>query len=143
MIRKTASAHWTGTIKDGQGHISTQSGALSDQPYGFNTRFEDAPGTNPEELIGAAHAGCFTMALSKILQEQAGVVADELSTEATVKMEKDGDGFTITGVDLHLKAKIPGVDEEAFFEAAKTAKENCPVSRLLAAADITLDAELV
>lgn len=142
MIRKTASARWTGTIKEGQGHISTQSGALSDQPYGFNTRFEDAPGTNPEELIGAAHAGCFTMALSKVLEE-AGMIAEELSTKATVKMEKDEAGFTITAVDLHLTARIPGADEEAFFAAAKTAKETCPVSRLLAAAEITLDAELV
>ncbi|WP_010141234.1 OsmC family peroxiredoxin [Oceanicola sp. S124] len=142
MIRKTASARWTGTIKDGSGHISTQSGALSDQPYGFNTRFEDAPGTNPEELIGAAHAGCFTMALSKVLEE-AGMVAERLETKATVKMEKDDAGFTITAVELDLKATIPGADREAFFEAAKTAKETCPVSRLLAAAEITLDAELL
>lgn len=142
MIRKTASARWTGTIKEGSGHISTQSGALSDQPYGFNTRFEDVPGTNPEELIGAAHAGCFTMALSKVLEE-AGMVADKLETKATVKMEKDDGGFTITAVDLDLKATIPGADRDAFFEAAKTAKETCPVSRLLAAAEITLDAELL
>nr|WP_029375550.1 OsmC family protein [Oceanicola sp. S124] len=141
-MRKTASARWTGTIKDGSGHISTQSGALSDQPYGFNTRFEDAPGTNPEELIGAAHAGCFTMALSKVLEE-AGMVAERLETKATVKMEKDDAGFTITAVELDLKATIPGADREAFFEAAKTAKETCPVSRLLAAAEITLDAELL
>ncbi|MBR9764831.1 MAG: OsmC family protein [Rhodobacteraceae bacterium] len=141
-MRKTASARWTGTIKEGSGHISTQSGALSDQPYGFNTRFEDVPGTNPEELIGAAHAGCFTMALSKVLEE-AGMVADKLETKATVKMEKDDGGFTITAVDLDLKATIPGADRDAFFEAAKTAKETCPVSRLLAAAEITLDAELL
>ncbi|PJE30002.1 OsmC family peroxiredoxin [Pseudooceanicola antarcticus] len=141
-MRKTASARWTGTIKEGSGHLSTQSGALSDQPYGFNTRFEDAPGTNPEELIGAAHAGCFTMALSKVLEE-AGMVAEKLETKATVKMEKEDAGFTITAVDLELKATIPGADREAFFEAAQTAKETCPVSRLLAAAEITLDAELL
>ena len=142
MIRKRASARWSGTLTEGTGHISTQSGALSDQPYGFNTRFGDTPGTNPEELIGAAHAGCFTMALSKVLEE-AGMVAEKLETRAVVKMEKGDAGFSITGIDLMLEATIPGADAAKFQEAAKTAKETCPVSRLLAAAEITLDAKLV
>lgn len=142
MIRKTASAHWTGTIREGAGNISTESGALETQPYGFNTRFEDDPGTNPEELIGAAHAGCFTMALSKELEE-AGMPAESLDTKAIVKLEKDDAGFSITGVALELTANIPGADNDKFHAAAKTAKENCPVSRLLKGAEITLDARLV
>lgn len=139
-IKRDGSAVWSGGIKDGKGQISTASGALKDQPYGFNTRFEDAPGTNPEELIGAAHAGCFTMALSGQLG-QAGLTADELRTKATVSMEKVEGGFSITAVHLELVAKIPGASQEAFDKAATTAKENCPVSKLLNA-KITLDAKL-
>ena len=139
-MKKTASAVWQGDLKSGKGTISTQSGALKDNPYGFNTRFEDAPGTNPEELIGAAHAGCFTMALSGQLG-QAGLTADELRTKATVSMEKVEGGFSITAVHLELVAKIPGANQEAFDKAATTAKENCPVSKLLNA-KITLDAKL-
>lgn len=139
-IKRDGSAVWSGGIKDGKGKVSTGSGALKDQPYGFNTRFEDAPGTNPEELIGAAHAGCFTMALSGQLG-QAGLTADELRTKATVSMEKVEGGFSITAVHLELVAKIPGATQEAFDKAATTAKENCPVSKLLNA-KITLDAKL-
>ena len=139
-IKRDGSAVWSGGIKDGKGQVSTGSGALKDQPYGFNTRFEDAPGTNPEELIGAAHAGCFTMALSGQLG-QAGLTADELRTKATVSMEKVEGGFSITAVHLELVAKIPGASQEAFDKAANTAKENCPVSKLLNA-KITLDAKL-
>ena len=139
-IKRDGSAVWSGGIKDGKGQVSTGSGALKDQPYGFNTRFEDAPGTNPEELIGAAHAGCFTMALSGQLG-QAGLTADELRTKATVSMEKVEGGFSITAIHLELRAKIPGATQEAFDKAANTAKENCPVSKLLNAT-ITLDAKL-
>ena len=139
-IKRDGSAVWSGGIKDGKGQVSTGSGALKDQPYGFNTRFEDAPGTNPEELIGAAHAGCFTMALSGQLGK-AGLTADELRTKATVSMEKVDDGFSITAVHLELVARIPGASQEAFDQAANTAKENCPVSKLLNA-KITLDARL-
>lgn len=142
MITKTATAHWTGGLKDGKGQISTQSGALKDQPYGFNTRFEDKPGTNPEELIGAAHAGCFSMALSMILGSY-DAEADDIETKATVSLEDADGGFAITKIHLDLTAKVPGISEEDFLEAANTAKENCPVSKVLAAAEITLDAKLV
>ncbi|MFC5459479.1 OsmC family protein [Massilia niabensis] len=139
-IKRNGSAVWSGGIKDGKGAVTTGSGALKDAQYGFNTRFEDGPGTNPEELIGAAHAGCFTMALSGQLGK-AGMTAQELRTTATVSMEKEGDGFTITAVHLDLVAKIPGASQEAFDTAANTAKENCPVSKLLNA-DITLSSRL-
>ena len=139
-IKRDGSAVWSGGIKDGKGQVSTGSGALKDQPYGFNTRFEDAPGTNPEELIGAAHAGCFTMALSGQLG-QAGMTAQELRTTATVSMEKVEGGFSITAVHLDLVAKIPGASQEAFDKAANTAKENCPVSKLLNA-NITMSSRL-
>jgi osmotically inducible protein OsmC len=141
MIKKTASAHWTGGLKDGKGTVSTQSGALSEQPYGFNTRFEGKPGCNPEELIGAAHAGCFSMALSMILGNY-NVVADAIDTKATVSLEQKEAGFSITRIHLDLTAKIPGISNGDFQEAAKLAKENCPVSRLLTGADITMDAKL-
>ena len=139
-IKRNGSAVWSGGLKDGKGAVSTGSGALKEQPYGFNTRFEDSPGTNPEELIGAAHAGCFTMALSGQLGK-AGMTAQELRTTATVSMEKEGDGFSITAVHLDLVAKIPGASQEAFDKAANTAKENCPVSKLLNA-KITLSSRL-
>lgn len=140
MIKRSGSAVWSGGIKDGKGNISTQSGVLDKTQYGFNTRFEDVPGTNPEELIGAAHAGCFTMALSGKLGE-AGMTAKSLNTTATVSLEKEGAGFTITAVHLNLVADIPGADQQAFDAAVKDAKENCPVSKLLNAT-ITLDARL-
>jgi osmotically inducible protein OsmC len=133
-------ARWQGGLKDGKGAISTASGALKDAPYGFASRFEGKPGTNPEELIGAAHAGCFTMALSKILEE-AGMTAQEMTTKAAVTLEKQGDGFAITKVHLTLRAKIPGADDAKFQEAAAKAKAGCPVSKLLKA-EITLDAAL-
>lgn len=135
------SAVWSGGIKDGKGAISTKSGALKDYPYGFASRFEGKPGTNPEELIGAAHAGCFTMALSLILGE-AGMTAEKMETQADVTLVKQGDGFAITAVHLTLKAKIPGADEAKFKECTEKAKAGCPVSKLLKA-DITLDAKLV
>ncbi|KAA2316809.1 OsmC family peroxiredoxin [Pseudooceanicola sediminis] len=141
MIKKTGSAKWSGGLKDGKGYVSTQSGALSDQPYGFNTRFEDGKGTNPEELIGAAHAGCFSMALSNILGDK-DLVAEDIATTATVMMEQQDGGFAITKIHLDLTAKIPGATEEVFQEVAKTAKENCPVSKLLTGAEITLTAKL-
>ena len=133
-------AVWRGGLKDGKGAISTKSGALKDYPYGFASRFEGKPGTNPEELIGAAHAGCFTMALSLILGE-AGLTADEMNTQADVTLEKQGDGFAITKVHLTLRAKIPGTDEAKIQELAAKAKAGCPVSKLLKA-EITLDAAL-
>ncbi len=139
-MKKTASAHWQGGIKDGKGKISTQSGALKSAPYGFNTRFEDQPGTNPEELLGAAHAGCFTMALSKELGE-AGMTAESIDTQADVTLDKSGGGFAITAVHLTLKARIPGADRTAFEHAVESAKNGCPVSKVLNA-EITLEAVL-
>jgi lipoyl-dependent peroxiredoxin len=135
------SAVWQGGIKDGKGAISTKSGALKDYPYGFGSRFEGKPGTNPEELIGAAHAGCFTMALSLILGE-AKLTAERMETTAEVTLEKVADGFAITAVHLILKAKVPGVDKAKFEELAGMAKAGCPVSKLLNA-KITLDATMV
>lgn len=135
------SAVWSGGLKDGKGSISTKSGALKDYPYGFAARFEDArTGTNPEELIGAAHAGCFTMALSNILGE-AGLTAEKMETKADVTLVKQPDGFAITKVHLTLKAKIPGADNAKFQELAAKAKAGCPVSKVLKA-EITLDATL-
>ncbi|MFG1480223.1 OsmC family protein [Xanthobacter sp. V4C-4] len=133
-------AAWSGGIKDGKGAISTASGALSDYPYGFASRFEGKPGTNPEELIGAAHAGCFTMALSLILGE-AGLTAARMETRAEVTLEKQADGFAITAVHLTLRAQIPGATAESFQALAAKAKAGCPVSKLLRA-DISLDAAL-
>ena len=135
------SALWQGGIKDGKGAISTKSGALKEYPYGFASRLEGKPGTNPEELIGAAHAGCFTMALSLILGE-AKLTAERMDTTAEVTLEKVADGFAITAVHLTLKAKIPGADKAKFDELAAKAKAGCPVSKLLNT-KITLDASLV
>ena len=140
-MKRTGSAVWQGGIKDGKGAISTQSGALKDYPYGFNSRFEGQPGTNPEELIGAAHAGCFTMALSLILG-QSNLTAEHMETKAEVTLDKDGDGYAITDVHLTLRARIPGADEATFKELANKAKLGCPVSKLMKA-NITLDAALV
>src|SRR5712672_1253507 len=134
------SAAWQGGIKDGRGAISTKSGALKEYPYGFASRFEGKPGTNPEELIGAAHAGCFTMALSLILGE-AGLTAEKMETTAEVTLDKVADGYAITKVHLALKAKIPGADKAKFEELSAKAKAGCPVSKLLKA-EITLDATL-
>ena len=140
MIKRSGSAVWSGGLKDGKGSISTQSGVLDNTQYGFNTRFENGPGTNPEELIGAAHAGCFTMALSGQLAE-AGMTAKNLMTTATVSLDKVEGGFSISAVHLTLVANIPGGNQEAFEAAALRAKQNCPVSKLLNAT-ITLDARL-
>jgi len=137
MTTRTATARYIGMGKAGQGHLTTQSGILSDTLYGFNTRFEDGPGTNPEELIAAAHAGCFTMALSFALA-RAGFTEGTLETRAAVTLEQDGDGFTITRSALTLKASVPGVSPEQFGELAKGAEKNCPVSKLLDA-QIDLD----
>ncbi|HAW24843.1 MAG: OsmC family peroxiredoxin [Pseudomonas sp.] len=139
-MKKTASAVWQGDLKSGKGTISTESGALKDNPYGFNTRFEGAPGTNPEELIGAAHAGCFSMALSMMLG-QTGLTAERINTTAEVTLDKDDKGFSITAIALTLKAKVPGADNEQFQQIANQAKEGCPVSRVLNA-QISLDATL-
>ncbi|MWP38816.1 OsmC family peroxiredoxin [Rhodobacter sphaeroides] len=139
-MKRKGSAVWTGDLKTGKGTVSTQSGVLSEAQYGFNTRFEEGPGTNPEELIGAAHAGCFSMALSNVLGE-AGVTAERIETTATVSLEKQGDGFAITAVHLDLTASIPGASEESFREAAEKAKAGCPVSKLMTA-EITMTAKL-
>ncbi|MGV3481340.1 MAG: OsmC family protein [Sphingobium sp.] len=136
MITRTASARYEGFGKDGKGHVSSQSGVLSDTNYGFNTRFEDGAGTNPEELIAAAHAACFTMALSFALARE-GFSDGTLETKAAVKLDKDGDGFSITRSDLTLSASVPGIDAGKFAEIAAGAKANCPVSKLLKA-EITL-----
>lgn len=139
-MKRTATAIWSGGLKDGKGSLSTQSGVLDNTQYGFSTRFEDGAGTNPEELIAAAHAGCFTMALSAQLGE-AGITAEQLQTKAAVTLDKVEGGFSISAVHLELVARIPGVDRAAFDAAAGKAKEGCPVSKLLNA-QITLDAKL-
>ncbi|HTE15398.1 MAG TPA: OsmC family protein [Burkholderiales bacterium] len=139
-MKRTASAAWSGGLKEGKGSITTQSGVLNNTRYGFNTRFEDGPGTNPEELIAAAHAGCFTMAVSAQLGA-AGLTAESLKTSAAVTLDKVDGGFAITAVHLELVAKIPGATQQAFETAANNAKAGCPVSKVLNA-KITLDAKL-
>ena len=140
-MKTHGTAIWRGGIKDGVGAISTASGALKEYPYGFSSRFEGKPGTNPEELIGAAHAGCFTMALSLILGE-AHLTAEHMETTAEVTLDKAGDGYAITAVHLTLKARIPGADNATFQDLTGKAKAGCPVSKLLNAT-ITLDASLI
>jgi osmotically inducible protein OsmC len=140
-IKRHASAAWKGGLKDGKGSISTESGALQAYPYGFASRFEGQRGTNPEELLGAAHAGCFTMALSLILGE-AKLVAEQMDTSAEVTLEQVEGGFAITAVHLTLKAKIPGADQATFDSLVAKAKVGCPVSKVLKA-EITLDAQLL
>lgn len=139
-MQKWGSAGWQGGIKDGQGVISSQTGVLKEAPYGFKSRFEDGPGTNPEELLGAAHAGCFSMALSGLLNA-AGLTADKIETKSTITLDKDGDGFTITKAHLTVKAKVPGTDQAGFEAIAKQAEQGCPVSKVLKAT-ITMDATL-
>lgn len=139
MIKK-AWAIWQGGIKDGGGTISTETGVLKEAPYGFKARFEDGPGTNPEELIGAAHAGCFSMALSLMLGE-AGLTAEKIETHADITLEKIGEGFEITKSHLRVTAKIPNADQAKFEEIANKAKTGCPVSKLLKA-QITMEATL-
>jgi lipoyl-dependent peroxiredoxin len=139
-MKRKASAVWQGGLKDGKGTISTDSGVLSDTQYSFSTRFENGIGTNPEELIGAAHAGCFSMALSGQLGN-AGLVAESIKTTATVTLDKTEAGFTVTEVHLDVSARVPGASQEAFETAANNAKAGCPISRLLKA-KITMEARL-
>lgn len=140
MITRNATAVWRGTGKEGKGEISTQSGALKSTQYGFTTRFENGVGTNPEELIGAAHSGCYAMALAFALNKE-GFSATELKVDAQVGLEKQGEGFTITTVALKLDAQIPEISKEKFQAIAEDAKKNCPVSKVLNA-KITLEAKL-
>ena len=139
-MKRSASAEWKGGLKDGAGTISTDSEVLSNRQYSFSTRFEDGKGTNPEELIAAAHAGCFSMALSGQLG-QAGLTADSIRTTASVRLEKTDAGFAITSVHLDVKAKVPGANQQAFETAANNAKTGCPVSKVLKA-EITMTASL-
>jgi osmotically inducible protein OsmC len=140
MIRK-AKAVWRGTGKEGDGDLSTDSGVLAETPYSFKTRFENEKGTNPEELIAAAHAGCFTMALAFQLQG-AGYTPTQLTTEAAVSLDPDGQGFKITKSNLTLTAEVPGLDQDTFDRLAGVAEKNCPVSRVLSA-EISLDKRLL
>ena len=140
-MKRTASAVWQGSIRDGRGTLSTESGVLSEAPYSFRSRFGEGRETNPEELIGAAHAGCFAMALSGQLGN-AGSPAERLAVTATVSLEQIADKWTITKVHLDLDARVPGIDRGRFDELAREAKASCPVSRVLAGAEITLDARL-
>ena len=140
-MKRSASAVWKGGLKDGAGTVSTESGVLSNVPYNFRMRFENEKGTNPEELIAAAHASCYSMALSMILGD-AGMKADSISTKATVTLEQSGGGFAVTSSALETRVKIPNADSAAFQKAAEAAKSGCPVSKLLNA-KITLDAKLV
>ncbi|AVT11456.1 OsmC family protein [Paracidovorax avenae] len=144
MSEKTASVHWQGAGKTGQGQISTETGALKNYPYGFGSRFgDDRTGTNPEEIVGAAHAACFTMAFA-FACEKAGIATETLDTTAKVRLAKEGEGFKIDRIALTLKAKVPGIDDAKFQEIAAGAKANCPLSKALAGVpEITLDAQLV
>jgi lipoyl-dependent peroxiredoxin len=139
-MQRTANAHWSGDLKSGKGTLASHSGVLSNTPYSFRDRFEDGPNTNPEELLAAAHAGCFTMALSLALQNE-GLKADSLETKCTITLDKQGDGFAITKSHLELTARIPGATEEQFNRATQGAKEGCPVSKLYDT-EITLAAKL-
>jgi lipoyl-dependent peroxiredoxin len=139
-MKRKGSARWSGTLKEGKGTVSTGSGLLRDAQYSFGTRFEEGAGTNPEELIAAAHAGCFSMALSAQLTE-AGSPPDTIETTATVTLEKTDAGFSVTKVHLEVKGRVPGASEESFDKAANGAKEGCPISRLLNA-EISMDARL-
>lgn len=140
-IVKKGSAHWEGSIKEGQGTVSTETGALKEHPYGFKARFEGGKGTNPEEILGAAHAACFSMALSLMLTE-AGFTPQSIDTTAAVSLDKDGDGFSITGVHLDTQAAIADIDQETFDRIVNQAKTGCPVSKLFNT-NITMDAKLV
>jgi osmotically inducible protein OsmC len=140
-MQRSANAHWQGGLKDGRGTLTTDSGVLKETQYSFSTRFENGAGTNPEELIAAAHAGCFSMALSAQLDGM-GLKADAIDTKAALTLEKTDAGFTITKIHLELRAKVPNADDAKFQKAAADAKAGCPVSRVLNA-EITLDAKLV
>ena len=140
MPTRTADAEWTGGLKDGKGTMAFATGAY-EGPYSFSSRFEEGTGTNPEELIAAAHAGCFSMQFSALL-EAAGHVPDRVATTAKVHLDKDGDGFTVTRIHLQSEAQVPGIEEDQFQQIADEAKRTCPVSRLVTGADITVDAKL-
>lgn len=140
-MKRVATATWNGDLKGGNGSISAQSGAFSGLGFSFKTRFEEEPGTNPEELIAAAHAGCFAMALSNELA-QAGMNPESVQTKASVTLGKDDSGPAVTDIHLEVEAHVPGAEQEAFDEAAQRAIEGCPISKLLKAANITLDAVL-
>lgn len=140
-MKKKAWAAWTGSIKEGGGTISTETGVLKDAPYGFKSRFENGPGTNPEELIGAAHAGCFSMAFALMLGNS-GFTPDKIETQAIVTLEQNADGFAITSSHLTVVAKIPGIDQVKFDEIVNAAKVGCPISKVLNAT-ISMDAMLV
>lgn len=140
MIQRSAFAVWNGGLKDGHGVLTTASGVLQKTQYGFNSRFESGAGTNPEELVAAAHAGCFAMAFSMILGN-AGFTAEEIEAKGTVKLEQKDGGFAVTQSRLEVKARIPGIDETKFQELANVAKQNCPISKLLNT-EITMDAQL-
>ncbi len=140
-MKRTASAQWRGDLKSGKGTLTAPSGVLSGTPYSFQTRFEDAPGTNPEELLAAAHAGCFSMALSAQLA-QANLKADSIETRCDITLEKQPDGFAITSSHLEVSARIPGASQEAFDQAVQAAKTGCPVSKLYKA-NITLNSKLL
>lgn len=140
-MKKKAWAAWTGSIKEGGGTISTETGVLKDAPYGFKSRFENGPGTNPEELIGAAHAGCFSMAFALMLGND-GFTPDKIETQAIVTLEQNSDGFAITSSHLTVVAKIPRIDQEKFDEIVNAAKVGCPISKVLNAT-ISMDATLV
>ena len=139
-MKRTASAKWTGSLKDGRGQLSAPGGVLNNTPYSFATRFADQPGTNPEELIAAAHAGCFSMAFSAALGKE-GFTPTSIETTATLSLDQVGAGFEITAINLNMKAAIPGIDAAKFQAIAEDAKANCPVSKVLKA-KITLDAKL-
>ena len=140
-MKRTANAQWRGDLKSGSGTVSTASGVLSNSAYSFHTRFEDGKGTNPEELLAAAHAGCFSMALSAQLM-QAGFTAESIETTCTISLEKQPDGFAITESHLDLKARVPNASQEAFDKAVQAAKTGCPVSKLYKA-NITLNSQLL
>lgn len=140
-MKRSASAVWKGGLQDGRGTVSTESGLLSGTPYNFKMRFENEQGTNPEELVAAAHAACFSMALSAILG-RAGLVAESINTKATVTLEKVGEGFAVTASHLDTTVSIPGADKAAFTQAVEAAKTGCPISKLLNA-PITMDAKLL
>ena len=139
-IKKSASANWSGDIKSGKGSISSESGALESQPYGFNTRFEGKPGTNPEELVAAAHSACYSMALSLALTE-ADYIADDIKTTATVSLDEVDDGFEVSHIALNVKAKIEGISQLKFDELCVQTKEGCPISKLMNA-EISLSTQL-
>lgn len=144
-MKRTAEAHWIGDGKTGKGSLNTQSGVLKEQPYSFNSRFvsEDGKaGTNPEELLGAAHAGCFSMQLSFMITEE-GFTVEDIKTEASVEVQNKGGGFEITEIVLNLRAKIPGISQSKFEEISQKAKDGCPLSKALSATKITLYSELL